>query len=416
MQFIDDDIDQLFRRAAEDYPLKTNTSDWNKVLNALQDKEQPKKKDKWRFFLLLLSAGLFWSINTYVGYIQNNPDQTILTKTNSISESKDQNTKETNNYLTTTNTSNQLPAEKKDLNKTTTIKQHNYIFLNQTSVARVENKTKASLPAKSFQDNLFVNQNKENIQTNKTVQPNDNSSEQQSSTIIAKKETTVNNNVADKTIDQIDSITTITVANAPKKAEQKKSKQSFYAGIIGGIDFSTIKLQKVSGTGYTAGVLLGYNLNKRWGIESGAYLDQKSYYSDGKYFNPKIYPNWDMKSVDGICRMIEIPLTVKYNFSTKQSGWFSTAGISSYLMKLENYDYTYTVGSSQPYGSYKTFKNSTNNLFSIIHFSVGYSKQIGKVGTFRAEPYFKIPLKGLGIGQLPISSTGINIGFTRTIF
>src|SRR5206468_8677376 len=112
----------------------------------------------------------------------------------------------------------------------------------------------------------------------------------------------------------------------------------------------------------------------------------------------------------------EIPLTVKYNFGTKPNGWFSTAGVSSYLMKLEDYEYNYTVGSSQPYGSYKTFKNSTNNWLSILHFSVGYSKQIGKIGTLRAEPYFKIPLKGLGVGQLPISSAGINIGFTRNIF
>src|SRR6476619_3315593 len=59
MRDIDDDIDDLFRRAAEGYPLNTNSSDWSKVQNAMQSSEDAgvqnaKSKKKYRRFLWLL--------------------------------------------------------------------------------------------------------------------------------------------------------------------------------------------------------------------------------------------------------------------------------------------------------------------------------------------------------------------------
>lgn len=188
-------------------------------------------------------------------------------------------------------------------------------------------------------------------------------------------------------------------------------------GLIGGVDVSMVKFQDVSKIGYTAGALIGFAFNNRWSVESGAYYDQKSYYSDGKYFDPKLYPNLVINSVDGTCHMIELPLSVRYNFKKKENTWFASAGLSTYLMKKEDYhfDYSYPPGTSNYY-YYKEFKNSTNNWFSILHLSVGYSKKLGAIGDLRIEPYIKAPLKGLGVGKLPISSTGINVGLTHKIF
>ncbi len=51
-----------------------------------------------------------------------------------------------------------------------------------------------------------------------------------------------------------------------------------------------------------------------------------------------------------------------------------------------------------------------------MNVSVGYNRTLNKVGTLRIEPYLKIPIKGIGIGNLPITSTGLNIGITKKIF
>ena len=41
MQYLNDDIDQLYKSAAENYPLNTNRQDWKKICDALCSEEMP---------------------------------------------------------------------------------------------------------------------------------------------------------------------------------------------------------------------------------------------------------------------------------------------------------------------------------------------------------------------------------------
>src|SRR5437870_5370803 len=62
MQYENENMDELFRRAAEDYPLDTSSKDWNKVQQALESKEtqivQKNNKGRLLWLLLLLPMGL----------------------------------------------------------------------------------------------------------------------------------------------------------------------------------------------------------------------------------------------------------------------------------------------------------------------------------------------------------------------
>ncbi len=62
-----------------------------------------------------------------------------------------------------------------------------------------------------------------------------------------------------------------------------------------------------------------------------------------------------------------------------------------------------------------TYKNSTNNIFSVMQLSAGYERMIGQKTKIRVEPFVKIPLQGLGIGSMPISSAGIYFGITYSL-
>jgi hypothetical protein len=84
-------------------------------------------------------------------------------------------------------------------------------------------------------------------------------------------------------------------------------------------------------------------------------------------------------------------------------------------MKKEDYEYTYERQTSS-YGYYKTYRNATTNLVSVAYLSMGVQQKIGNTISLRVEPYLKMPLKGLGIGSLPITSAGLNVGFTKRIF
>jgi len=59
--------------------------------------------------------------------------------------------------------------------------------------------------------------------------------------------------------------------------------------------------------------------------------------------------------------------------------------------------------------------NETKNWFSVANFNIGYTHKLGDIGSMRVEPYLRLPIKNIGVGNMPITSTGLNIGFTKTL-
>lgn len=131
MQFQNNDMDDLLRRAAEDYPLDTSGADWNKVLNALQDDENKeaaavpvRKTSRRRFLWLLLLLPLGFVCNYYYGngllkrisqgpddyviFTETHKDQNAQSKNNS---SEDQDIKTKGNAIVNPVPGNQLPEE-----------------------------------------------------------------------------------------------------------------------------------------------------------------------------------------------------------------------------------------------------------------------------------------------------------------
>ena len=203
-----------------------------------------------------------------------------------------------------------------------------------------------------------------------------------------------------------------------KKGTKNKKESFFYAGLIVAPDLSTIKMQSVKGVGTTFGILLGYQFNRRWAVETGVYLDRKKYYSDAEYFNKKNTPGLngvDLVSLTGVCNMVEIPVNLRYNISNgSRTKWFATTGLSTYLMSRENY--TFSIDRNNPWDETWEYHKHYNNWFSIINLSLGFEQKLGKIGNLRIEPYARIPLSGIGTGSLPIMSAGLNIGITRRIW
>jgi hypothetical protein len=194
-------------------------------------------------------------------------------------------------------------------------------------------------------------------------------------------------------------------------------EKGLYAGIVSGIDLSSIHFQSLK-TGVSKGLIIGYSFNKHWSVESGLLWDNKRFYDDGSTFAPPGYtPTGGVRivGVNGKSRLYEWPINVKYVIVPEINGLFTTLGFSSYYMKHENYDYEY-VQNNQPGGhNYLAYTNVSKNWFSVLNMSLGYSHKLGGVGSVRVEPYLKVPLKNLGVGNMPIMSTGLNIGFTRSL-
>jgi hypothetical protein len=50
-----------------------------------------------------------------------------------------------------------------------------------------------------------------------------------------------------------------------------------------------------------------------------------------------------------------------------------------------------------------------------VNLSIGYAHSLGDAGSIRVEPYLKLPVKNLGVANMPIMSTGLNVGFIKKI-
>ncbi len=191
----------------------------------------------------------------------------------------------------------------------------------------------------------------------------------------------------------------------------------FYVGLSAAPDLSFIKSQAVKNVGYDFGLLIGYHFSKRLAVEGGFLWDRKKYFTDGKYFDKNsagIASYVWVKSVDGSCNMFEIPLSLRYDLSLKPNTFVVSAGFNSYLMKKEDYSYKAMANGSWYNGDH-SYKNSGNHFFASLMFTAGYSLKLVRNTNFRLEPYYKLPLKKIGTGNMPLTSTGINISLIQRI-
>src|SRR4029078_3524934 len=102
-----------------------------------------------------------------------------------------------------------------------------------------------------------------------------------------------------------------------------------------------------------------------------------------------------------------IPVKLSYNFATRnRSNWFAGAGLSSYLMKREDYLYEYESNTGTYYHAYET-KNENKHYFSVLNLSGGYSYQLSNTISLSAEPYLEVPLTGIGVGKVHLNSGGV---------
>ena len=464
----DTDFDDLFRRASEKYPLRTDSSDWDGMSAALEkdppspgdgtDTNDRRKKRRffWLFFLLPLGVGglgyYAWhsGARTKIGATTN---ASVATKTPDVGSAKPDgsSTGSTPGAGSTVPMPNAGPTKpvtgststpgpdasttgingnhRSNMGRQTNGGHQTNAFAHANAKAKADRKGNTGHPTNDVhypEPDLAAADI--NISTGANAPATGNPF---ATSLTQHHQDRLFYDLQRAPIDRNYQLRVNVTAPAAKKdssatkpkASPKAKTSYFYAGILGAPDLSTVKMQAVKGVGNTIGVLLGYAFNPHWAIETGAYLDRKRYYTEGEYFNTeavKLPANATLNSVDGTCYMWEIPLNIRYNFNPAgKTRWFAAAGFSTYLMSSEKYSYAYQAyggGTSWAGDSYWTIKKPSQYPFSIINVSGGFEQRLGKVGNLRIEPYLRIPLTGMGTGKLPIMSTGINIGITRQLW
>ncbi len=424
MQHLDDDMDELFQRAAEHYSVKTGEGDWESIAGKI--KSSPgvsigmpavkKRGNKKLISLLLLLLTLFVG-----GLLIKTPTGKLPFKIAAINNSVQDNTapEKQNVNLQQKNTSQQIRAESDDhsssplLKKVLSISATNQISRSFHSYEVADD---------SFEKNdqviyLSSIQDKKNLRYHLTgfVEKIQSHAEQYHTkpVIAADRLNTTARNVLqnDKPIH--------TKTTLDKSAGMPGNTQ-WYAGVIAGPDFSKINNGHFNNGGLTVGIVAGLQLNSKVSIETGISWNQKHYTTTGDQFNmdkikSAMPAGMVINTVDGNSSLIEIPLKIKYNLLQKNlSAFFITGGVAAYIITDEKNMYQVTMAGS----SEKMFGNYNKNNYTlpaVAALSIGYERTVFKYTNLRIEPFLTLPLQGIGVGKLPITSAGLQFGLVRRI-
>ncbi|MEX2601523.1 MAG: hypothetical protein WD355_07750, partial [Balneolaceae bacterium] len=103
--------------------------------------------------------------------------------------------------------------------------------------------------------------------------------------------------------------------------------------------------------------------------------------------------------------LLDIPLTAKVDLiQSRQSRFYATAGLSTYIMLNEEYRFRYEDGMTGP-DSWQD-RTGTGHWMSNAGFSIGYEYDLMPDWSIRVEPFIKVPLSEVGWGQVKLYSMG----------
>jgi hypothetical protein len=206
------------------------------------------------------------------------------------------------------------------------------------------------------------------------------------------------------------------VVKQEKKTKDKKTgnKKGFYLFASAGPDAGAVKPFSFNNSTVTAkyGLGVGYQVNNKWSVQTGLYASQKKYIAGAGDYHPKAGSYWNVvqiKKIDASCLVYEIPLSVRYNFKqTRSASFYAGVGLSSYIMKKEDYNYYY-IRDNVYHEAYWEYTGN-KHFFSALTFSAGIEKNISSKISVIAEPSVTLPLSGVGDGRVKLFSTTLQAG------
>ena len=406
-------MDELFRSAAEYYTLKLKEDEWDAIAvklaaaNTITTVIDSKKRKKNNYKLGILALLFLITSGTILPFILSDskkPPVHNIASAGGITTKPDNNVIPPANQKTNNNVSEFSALT--DVTKTTVATGE--LSLKNRNNRITNSKTKISIGMVDAVDNTERSVGKMEQFTNskipendKAVFPDSNNSITESTKKIVKTEEKVKENTANTN---------------EKKGDRNRNKKDkrFYVGVFAGPQFNQVKNQGFSKPGFSAGLLAGVNITKKLAIETGVFISEKKYFSSGEYFNMKniaasMPVGMEVISLNSKSTVVEIPVKIKYNFLRKNKrNFFGTAGLSSYILTKESNNYLAIVNGSQQKltGNYS---NNGNYYNAAVNISAGYEYKTKKA-TIRLEPYIQVPLKGIGVGSMPVLSTGVHVG------
>ncbi len=114
-------------------------------------------------------------------------------------------------------------------------------------------------------------------------------------------------------------------------------------------------------------------------------------------------------------KILEIPLKAGFYFyNSKKIKYFIAAGASAYIMMNERNSYNVTMNGAVEKME-GVYQKTNTKIPAVLNISAGVQQHISGSLNIIIEPYLKLPLQGIGVGKLPVTSAGIQIGISKSL-
>lgn len=210
---------------------------------------------------------------------------------------------------------------------------------------------------------------------------------------------------------EIEKVETPKFTEPTKAAEEERELTPKFAVRFGfSPDLSSVGLKNFTKPGTAVSLLIEYSFLPKLYFQTGLMRSSKGYNAKpGEYEWPSGWNDQKARptSVDAICKVIEVPLNLRYDISQKdRSRWFVGAGASSYYMQDEKYEYNYAP---HTYNVKWYEKEAATGWYWLSHLnaSAGYEYRFSKRLSLLAEPYVRVPIKKVGYGKVNLFTTGV---------
>lgn len=416
MQNLENDMEDLFKSAGENYSPQKGIGDWESILKQISDKPSAIKPIRynrnWEFivyFLLILniSVDLFMLTNTTIekSYLANHNALSIqANNTPRKAEIKNNYADIPMDYAALDYFSAKNKVDKKR------IKKQAFSVNGLTNIASINRAT------------LYFKNN------NQTSQKEKSKNHYKNFNGYSKNELSENLMFKTNKLEQSKSVNIKSIVednSSPMKKKKEtililQKKNGLYFGLLAATDFSKGKSTSFNKAGFDAGIIAGLRVNSKLSFETGLIWNNKIYSSKGKYFNinkvrSTMPPGMKINNLESKNSLIEIPMKVKYDFAHKRTvDFFIEAGVSSYIMTIEKNLYNVTMNSSHE-NILGIYTENNYRFPAVANFSIGFEHSISKNANIRIEPFLKVPLQGLGVGNLHVTGAGLQIGITSRL-
>lgn len=402
----DNELDRLFKEAAEELKVPYDPSAWKGMEERL-NRELPRKRGIYsvrKFMLLaLLLAGTTGTITWW--YATNADQKTDQTNVNGRILSQD-----------IADESSQFIRERDVVSDTT----DSSIILSETTTQQVPMAIEEAISKNKGTSQLNA-PNKNNIQgsilnAEKSIPVSTTEDQKKGATLIQKEDNVILNQphkidsvatevMAAKAVAPMDSTT---VPLKEEKQNENVHRNTWSLKVSVSPDFSSINFFTPDKSGFNYGAQVAYGFQPRWTATLGVLNSKKIYTSeevDDSYTTGSGY-DYPINKLEGDCRVLDIPLNVYYSFVMRKTFSLQAGlGVSSYIMKEE--EYTYYV--DKPYGDTTydaTIEGENNEWFKILNISILVEKKINNRFSFELEPFVKAPMAGIGEGKVALVTMG----------